>query len=131
MSSHHENFFSQFKLRGLNENTKAKTAPHTQKPLLSGIPSGPGRAVRRQRRAGHHRIPYIGGGLVVLFPAHERIPLLFLKMLTRTHTSNKNSSTPTAAAKAAEARAIDKCFLMNCKMERVCSAPSPPDTKCL
>lgn len=44
-----------------------------------------------------------------MFPAYERIPLLFLKMLTRTHTSNKNSSTPKAAAKAAEA-ATDKCF---------------------
>lgn len=48
---------------------------------------------------------------VILFPAYERIPLLFLKTLTRTHTSNKNSSTPTTAARAAaEATAIEKCF---------------------
>lgn len=55
----------------------------SQSPFCQGSQTHP-RELPSLRRAGPHRIPYIGGGLVIQFLAYERIPLLFLKMLTRT-----------------------------------------------
>lgn len=81
------------------------------------------------RRAGPHRIPYIGGGLVIQFLAYERIPLLFLKTLTRTSLVTKIPLLHNPGKAGAEAGKIS--VWMKGKMDRARSAPRPADTKCL
>lgn len=81
------------------------------------------------RRAGLHRIPYIGGGLVIQFLAYERIPLLFLKTLTRTSLVTKTPLLHNPGKAGAEAGKIS--VWMKGKMDRAHSALSPADTKCL
>lgn len=117
------NFFAQFKPCELN--TEQKLLP---KPLLSGIPVHP-RELISLRRAGPHRIPYIGGGLVIQFLAYERIPLLFLKTLTRTSLVTKIPLPHNPVKAGAEAGKISAW--LKGEMDRTRSAPSPADTKCL
>lgn len=73
------------------------------------------------RRAGPHRIPYIGGGLVIQFLAYERIPLLFLKTLTRTSLVTKIPLLHNPGKAGAEAGKIS--VWMKGKMNRARSAP--------
>lgn len=97
------NFFAQFKPCELN--TEQMLLP---KPLLSGIPVHP-RELISLRRAGPHRIPYIGGGLVIQFLAYERIPLLFLKNADQDLTCNKDPSAPQSSQGRSRSRK-DKCL---------------------